>query len=521
MGSSPAHLVASSELPIFHSALLQRCRGLSRCTPPAAPLLLVRASSKSGSSKKSSRGSAKAATKKKESPWSDAIEQPTSTQPRKSSSRRRPSPIKSRREKPELPPSSKARSHDNSRILVSAVMPVEIEKVLQTEEPSTIPSWQTFVSSLCGVWRGIGAAFSPATAEMEAIALGNQKEMLYDCRILSTVEETQSGSGIQRKTVWAVGNPLGEQGRGRPQVQEKFILPYEVTDVADGKSSSMEDLGVEIPEDSSAEEDRIDVQSQDSSNTSFTADLENPSMTNNTVMEEDELELEPGLVFFEDGSYSRGPLSLLNGDSNDDTSPTYKIEQCLVRGGHSRLRLVHTISVEEGGESVQLLRVAVYHEEWMGPCNMKSISDAGGHHFQLFSQEPRLEPQNLVGTWKVFELSATAVLPDDDIQSKQSSERPPYVYMTMETQKRRLLPEVSVHFTDEDIMDMQDVTVMWLPGGISAYVDVKDGGILTIGVGWFNDGINLVMERDYNADGKLCEVHSKSEVKGGWVGGRM
>lgn len=134
---------------------------------------------------------------------------------------------------------------------------------------------------------------------MEAIALGNQKEMLYDCRILSTVEETQSGSGIQRKTVWAVGNPLGEQGRGRPQVQEKFILPYEVTDVADGKSSSMEDLGVEIPEDSSAEEDRIDVQSQDSSNTSFTADLENPSMTNNTVMEEDELELEPGLVFFE------------------------------------------------------------------------------------------------------------------------------------------------------------------------------------------------------------------------------
>lgn len=44
-----------------------------------------------------------------------------------------------------------------------------------------------------------------------------------------------------------------------------------------------------------------------------------------------------------------------------------------MRGGHSRLRLVHTISVEEGGESIQLLRVAVYHEEWMGPCNMKSI----------------------------------------------------------------------------------------------------------------------------------------------------
>lgn len=34
---------------------------------------------------------------------------------------------------------------------------------------------------------------------------------------------------------------------------------------------------------------------------------------------------------------------------------------------------MHTVSVESEGEQVEVLRVAVYEEEWMGPCNMKSI----------------------------------------------------------------------------------------------------------------------------------------------------
>eukprot|EP00250_Pteridium_aquilinum_P016812 c23304_g1_i1 orf=616-2226(-) len=536
MGSSPAHLLSSSELFSVYTAprrthlgFLQRglpFLGFSRRTTG----FLVRGASTGGGSKNgSSRGSAKAVTKKKGSPWNDEVSEPKTANTRKSSSRGRSSaPLSSKNRKGQTMSSQAPRLVPSrewlvpSRILVSGVMPVEMEKVLQTQEPSTTPSWPTFVSSLCGVWRGVGAAFSPATAEMEAISLGDQNEMLYDCRILSTAEEVQgtSMSHVRRKTVWIVGNPLGEQGRGKLKVQEQIMLPNEVTDEVDGKAFSMEDLGVEIAEDSLLKESDTSVKSQDLSNKTIIADLENPEMTRDTVMEEDVLELEPGLVFFEDGSYSRGPLALLNGDSSDLISHTYKIEQCLVRGGHSRLRLVHTIAVEGGGESVQLLRVAVYIEEWMGPNNMKSISDSGGHHLKLFSQLSRLKPQELTGTWRVFELSATAIVPDD-LGADRSSERPPYVYMSMETEKRRLSPELPVHFADEDIMDIQDVTVMWLPGGISAYVDVKEGGTLTVGVGWYDDGVNLVMERDYNTDGKLCEVHSKSEIKGGWVGGRM
>ncbi|KAK9273604.1 hypothetical protein L1049_018414 [Liquidambar formosana] len=63
------------------------------------------------------------------------------------------------------------------------------------------------------------------------------------------------------------------------------------------------------------------------------------------------------------------------------------------------------------------------------------------------------------------------------------------------------------------MLDMQDVTILWLPGGVTGYVDVNKDGTLCIGVGWYSDeGINLVMERDYGVDGKLKEVRSKSEV---------
>ncbi|KAI5077373.1 hypothetical protein GOP47_0007197 [Adiantum capillus-veneris] len=527
MGSSP---LMRLEFPSGCAAHKTQVGFLSRGLPSAGfrssrsrNTVFVRASKGAGG-KKSNRGSAKAATKKKESPWIDADNDSQSTISSKSRRTARSRSSRSSKSQTKSSPAP-APAQGDSRILVSGIMPVEVEEVLQTGEPALTPSWQTFVSSLCGVWRGVGAAFSPVTAEMEAIALGIQDEMLYDSRILSTIEECK-GTGmsqIERKTVWAVGNPSGEQGQETLRVQEPFLLPQEIPDNTDGNRLMMEDiedLGVELLEDGTLEFMDSTSQSRKASSESITSDLESPDLVYDTVMEEDVLELEPGLVYFEDGAYSRGPLTLLDGDSDGLTSPSFKIEQCLVRGGHTRLRLVHTIAVEENGESIQLLRVAVYNEEWMGPHNMKSISDSGGHHLKLFSQHARLKPQELIGSWKVFELSATAVLADN-VEAGESNQRPPYVYMTTETKKRRLLPELPLHFSDEDIMDMQDVTVMWLPGGISAYVDVKDDGMLTVGVGWYENGVNLVMERDYNTEGNLIEVHNKSEVKGGWVGGRM
>ncbi|MFS7950437.1 hypothetical protein Hanom_Chr07g00583191 [Helianthus anomalus] len=61
---------------------------------------------------------------------------------------------------------------------------------------------------------------------------------------------------------------------------------------------------------------------------------------------------------------------------------------------------------------------------------------------------------------------------------------------------------------------MVDITMLWLSGGVTGYVDVNKDGILCIGVGWSSDeGINVVMECDYGTDGKLKEVRSKTKVK--------
>lgn len=115
----------------------------------------------------------------------------------------------------------------------------------------------------------------------------------------------------------------------------------------------------------------------------------------------------------------------------------------------------------------------------------------------------------------MFEVSATPIF-GEEMAVEESSDTP-YVYLCTETLKKRSLPENPVYFGEEEMVDMQDVTFLWLPGGITGYVDVSKEGILCIGVGWYsNEGINLVMERDYGVDGKLKEVRWKTEVKRRW-----
>lgn len=133
-----------------------------------------------------------------------------------------------------------------------------------------------------------------------------------------------------------------------------------------------------------------------------------------------------------------------------------------------------------------------------------------------FSQRKRVQPSQLVGSWKVFEVSATPIY-GEEIMAEESEGTIPYVYLCTETLKKRNLPDNPVYFGEEEVLDMADVTVLWLPGGITSYVDVNKDGVLCIGVGWYSDeGINLVMERDYGLDGKLKEIRTKSEVKRRW-----
>ncbi|KAF8099713.1 hypothetical protein N665_0238s0041 [Sinapis alba] len=368
------------------------------------------------------------------------------------------------------------------RVLVSGTMLIETETVLQTQEPVIKPMWRTFASSVSGIWKGVGAVFSPITAEMEPLEIGKKNESLYDCFTLSRIEALPSPSGesssseIQRKINWVTLNPHGEFFQNDELVDER--LPK----------------------------------------------FESFNLKASDVMEEDSMGDEPGLVYFEDGSYSRGPVSIPVGDmseSNYYLTPTFKFEQCLVKGCHKRLRVVHTIEFANGGADIQIMRVGVYEEQWVSPSNYEDQSNNDAPlELKPFSQRKRTQPSELTGSWKVFEVSATPIYGEEDEMelSGQSSETTPYVYLCTEALNRRNLPESSVSFGDEEMVDMQDVSVMWLPGGVTAYVDVKKDGVLCVGIGWYSDeGINLVMERDYGLDGSLKEVRSKSEMKRRWT----
>uniref|UniRef100_A0A2N9GIU0 DUF3598 domain-containing protein n=1 Tax=Fagus sylvatica TaxID=28930 RepID=A0A2N9GIU0_FAGSY len=387
----------------------------------------------------------------------------------------------------------------DGRVLVSGAMLVEVETVLQTQEPVIRPVWNTFASSLSGIWKGVGAVFSPITAEMEPIDIGKRNENLYDCYTLSRIEVVQSPSRertsqIHRKINWVTLNPYGEiprhTGGGNRSKEEHGV---------GNASSPTKELTDEIvPSHGLPKFGSFDFKKSD-------------------LMDEDVMGSEPGLVFFEDGSYSRGPVDIPIGqvdDSNYYLSPTIKFEQCLVKGCHKRLRIIHTIEFNNSGSDIQIMRIAVYEEEWVSPA---SLPDQSEPDFDLkpFSQRKRTQPSELTGSWKVFEVSATPIF-GEEMAVEESSDTP-YVYLCTETLKKRSLPENPVYFGEEEMVDMQDVTVLWLPGGITGYVDVSKEGILCIGVGWYsNEGINLVMERDYGVDGKLKEVRWKTEVKRRW-----
>lgn len=390
-------------------------------------------------------------------------------------------------------------NHGRDVVMVSDAMLMEVEKVLQTQEPVIKPAWNTFASSVSGIWKGVGAVFSPITAEMEPVELGNKNENLYDCYTCSRIEVVPSPSGgktsqIRRKINWVTLNPYGEmrqQSGANNRIRDES---------GDGDSSLSAEAMVEET-----------VKHQD------LPKFESYDFKRSDVMEEDVMGNEPGLVYFEDGSYSRGPVDIPVGDTDDSKyylSPTFKFEQCLVKGCHMRLRIVHTIEFSNGGSDIQILRVVVYEEEWVSPANAHDESDME-FNAKPFSRRKRTQPSQLTGSWKVFELSATPVFGEDLVMEETNGS--PYVYLCTETLKKRSLPENPVYFREEEMLDMQDVTMLWLPGGVTAYVDVKKDGILCIGVGWYSDeGINLVMERDYGVDGKLKEVRSKSELKRRW-----
>lgn len=137
------------------------------------------------------------------------------------------------------------------------------------------PAWNTFASSVSGIWKGVGAVFSPISAEMEPVEIGSKNENLYDCYTLSRIEAIPSSSGgrtsqIHRKINWVTLNPYGEV----------------VQDI--GGNSRTKDGNASLP------------MSQTSGSSSYVLpDFKSFDFEKSDLMEEDIMGNESGLVFFE------------------------------------------------------------------------------------------------------------------------------------------------------------------------------------------------------------------------------
>lgn len=112
--------------------------------------------------------------------------------------------------------------------------------------------------------------FSPITAEMEPMDIGDKNENLYDCYTLSHIEAVPSLSGgsasqIRRKVNWVTLNPYGET---RQHVEGDNIAK-------NGSSDLKAPTNRVLPTFESFDFERSDV------------------------MEEDVMGHEPGLVYFE------------------------------------------------------------------------------------------------------------------------------------------------------------------------------------------------------------------------------
>ncbi|KAF2292005.1 hypothetical protein GH714_000117 [Hevea brasiliensis] len=103
------------------------------------------------------------------------------------------------------------------------------------------------------------------------------------------------------------------------------------------------------------------------------SDFESFDFELSDLLEEDVMGIEPGLVFFEDGSYSRGPVNIQVVDVDDSKyylTPTFKFQQ-----------VQHDIDLE--------------------------------FSLKPFSHRKHIQPLKLTGSWKVFEVNATPVFGDE------------------------------------------------------------------------------------------------------------
>lgn len=177
---------------------------------------------------------------------------------------------------------------------------------------------------------------------------------------------------------------------------------------------------------------------------------------------EDIAQSEEGLVIFDGGSYSRGPLRLCNvegmegmnrdeipednveGDRYIPTETVHEIESCLQWTGEERVRVRLTLSAEllesEMGPEhppeldISLLRVGVCRESWDGipGAYTQASQSADEEQKQTDSRNKRIVESEMQGFWNEFTMGVDLV---EDVSMKTGLPETTWVYTSREHQR--------------------------------------------------------------------------------------
>lgn len=287
--------------------------------------------------------------------------------------------------------------------------PIVIETVetLTKEEPLPAPLWSSFAGSVGGMWVGQRGVYQPFTGVAEPVALDGRTKVYHLSQCC--VEDRDMVDGVDtivRHEASALGKGMLEE-----LMKEAGDLDFSKTD-----AWSREDIA----------------------------------------------QSEEGLVIFDGGSYSRGPLRLCNvegmegmnrdeipednveGDRYIPTETVHEIESCLQWTGEERVRVRLTLSAEllesEMGPEhppeldISLLRVGVCRESWDGipGAYTQASQSADEEQKQTDSRNKRIVESEMQGFWNEFTMGVDLV---EDVSMKTGLPETTWVYTSREHQR--------------------------------------------------------------------------------------
>lgn len=424
------------------------------------------------------------------------------------------------------------------------------EEVLTKPEPAPLPWWSTFTSSSLGVWEGRYSAFQPATGVSEPVALDAERKPIFESDTRCEVQRFSAGEDEHKEPF--LTQRLTRAGQAPADLPAEEMEEEEL----DMEELASNDRGLVYFEDGSYSSGPCNISPEvllEEGSLTFTfesciafgtsrrmrvyqtlsfespfAEPEQDLGTDDWNLQEggDEWREEQDAVDMDNAS-SIHEGSQEVGGLEDSTGPPPPSEDA------------YLYDDEELIVELKALRVAMVEERWVGPTG-SAMSKRRDSSPGPPNPAPRLQLNDCVGQWKVFEMNATP-LPGAGARDSKDSEaggsrrivdeadesEALLVLESRETLQRwapRPTLERSVEDNFEDLA-MMGSSVLSLPGGVMPFVQMgglEDEHSLIVGMSWMTKAdVILQVSRIYNGDGELMQVKHSTAVRGGWVGGRM